>query len=59
MLWGGISPTLVPALEMLSDTNAVGFTELSAHLDGQPAIANLRDILTALARAGVILIEKP
>jgi len=59
MLWGGISPTLVPALEMLSDTNAVGFTELSAHLDGQPAIANFRDVLTALARAGVILIEKP
>jgi ribosomal protein L16 Arg81 hydroxylase len=59
MLWGGISPNLVPAFEMLNDTNALRFAELSAHLDGDSAKANLRKMLAALARAGVILIEKP
>jgi len=59
MLWGGISPNLLPALEMLSDTKAWGFAELSARLDGEAAKADLRKILAALARAGVTLIEKP
>jgi hypothetical protein len=58
MLWGGISPNLMRALEMLSDTNALAFAELSAHLDDEAAKANLRKMLAALARAGVILIEK-
>jgi ribosomal protein L16 Arg81 hydroxylase len=58
MLWGGILPFLVPALAMLNDTVALGFAELSAPLDGEPAKASLRQLLAALARAGVILIEK-
>jgi len=59
MLWGGISPDLVPAFEMLNDTNVWGFAELCAPLKSEPAKANLRKMLAALARAGVILIEKP
>jgi ribosomal protein L16 Arg81 hydroxylase len=59
MLWGGISADLLPALELLNDTHALSFTELCAHLDGDPAKANLRKLLAALARTGVILIEKP
>jgi hypothetical protein len=58
MLWSGIFPALVPALEMLNDTVALGFAELSAPLEGEPAKASLRQLLTALARAGVVLIEK-
>jgi len=58
MLWGRISSDLVPALEMLNDTNAVSVAELCAPLDGEAAKANLRKMLAALARAGVILIEK-
>jgi hypothetical protein len=57
MLWGGISPNLVPALEMLNDTKTVSFAELCVHLDGEKT--NLRKMLAALARAGVVLIEKP
>ena len=59
MLWGGISSALVPALEMLSDTAALGFTELATGLVGIPAQTTLRTLLAALARAGVVLIEKP
>jgi hypothetical protein len=59
MVWGGISPDLMPALEMLNDTDALRFAELSAPLDGESAKATLRKMLAALARAGVILIEKP
>ena len=58
MLWGGILPFLVPALEMLNDTQALGFAELCAPLEGEPAKAGLRQLLAALARAGVVLIEK-
>jgi ribosomal protein L16 Arg81 hydroxylase len=59
MLWGGISPDLVQALEMLNDTHAVRFAELCVHLDSEPAKTHLRKTLAALARAGVVLIEKP
>jgi len=59
VLWGGLPPDLVPALEMLNDTHTVSFAELCAELDGDTAKANLRQTLAALARAGVILIEKP
>jgi hypothetical protein len=58
MLWGGIAPFLVPALEMLNDTVALGFAELSAPIEGEPAKASLRQLLAALARAGVVLVEK-
>lgn len=58
MLWSGIFPFLVPALEMLNDTEALGFGELCASLDGDPAKASLRQLLATLARAGVVLIEK-
>jgi len=59
VLWGGLPPDLVPALEMLNDTHSVSFVELCAELDGDTAKANLRQTLAALARAGVVLIEKP
>jgi hypothetical protein len=59
MVCGGISPHLVPALGMLNDTNALIFAELCAHLDGDAAKSNLRNMLAALARAGIVLIEKP
>jgi ribosomal protein L16 Arg81 hydroxylase len=59
MLCGGISADLVRALEMLNDTNAMSFAELCSGLDGEPAKASLRKLLAALARAGVISIEKP
>jgi ribosomal protein L16 Arg81 hydroxylase len=58
MLWAGIFPFLVPALEMLNDTMPLGFAELSAPLEGEPAKASLRQLLAALARSGVVLIEK-
>ena len=58
ILWGGIFPFLVPALEMLNDTAALGFAELCAPLEGEPAKASLRQLLAALARSGVVLIEK-
>ncbi len=58
MLCGGISPDLVPALELLNDTNALSFAELCSPLDGEPAKASLRKLLAALARTGVISIEK-
>jgi hypothetical protein len=59
MLWGGISLNLVPALEMLNDTQALSFIQLCARLDSDTAKSNLRQTLAALARAGVVLIEKP
>jgi ribosomal protein L16 Arg81 hydroxylase len=59
MLWGGISADLMSALQMLNDTQAIRFAELGARLDGEAAKADLRQLLAALARAGVILIEKP
>lgn len=58
MLWGGIPPNLMFSLEMLNDTNALRLAELCVHLDGDQAKADLRKILAALARAGVILVEK-
>ena len=57
MLCGGISPDLLPALGMLTDTNAVSFAELCTHIDGDTAKGNLRKLLAALARTGVISIE--
>jgi hypothetical protein len=59
MVCGGIAHHLVPALEMLNDTTALRFAELCAHLDGDTAKTNLRKMLAALARAGIVLIEKP
>lgn len=59
MLWGGISSALLPALEMLNDTTALELAVLSVRLEGEAAKSDLRKILAALARAGVILIEKP
>jgi hypothetical protein len=59
VLWGGLPPNLVPALEILGDTHAVSFAELCARLDGDAAKAHLRQTLVALARAGVVLVEKP
>jgi ribosomal protein L16 Arg81 hydroxylase len=59
MVWSDLPPNLVPALEMLSDTRAVSFAELCARLDGDAAKAHLRHTLAALARGGVILVEKP
>jgi len=46
------------ALEMLNDTAALGFAELCVPLEGEPAKASLRQLLAALARSGVVLIEK-
>jgi predicted transcriptional regulator len=59
VLWGGLPPNLVQALEMLADTHDMSFAELSAKLDGDTAKAQLRQTLAALARAGVVLIERP
>jgi ribosomal protein L16 Arg81 hydroxylase len=59
VLWGGLPPNLVPALEMLSDTLAVSFAELCARLGDDAAEGHLRQTLAALARAGVVLVEKP
>jgi hypothetical protein len=59
MLCGGIPPDLVPALGMLTDTNALSFAELCTHLDSDSAKSNLRKLLATLARTGVISIEKP
>lgn len=59
MLCGGISSDLVPALEMLTDTNALSLAELCAPLGGDSAKASLRKLLAALARTGVVAIEKP
>ncbi len=58
VLWSGLPPNLVPALEMLGDTHAVTFAELCARLDGDAAVAHLRHTLAALARAGVVQIER-
>lgn len=58
IVFDDLPPGLVPALEMLNDTQAIGFAELSAGLDGEAAIAHLRHILSALARAGVVQIER-
>jgi hypothetical protein len=59
VLWAGVPPDLVPALEMLNDTREVNFAELIAKLDGDTAKVQLRQTLAALARAGVVLIERP
>ncbi|MBA2588331.1 MAG: cupin [Alphaproteobacteria bacterium] len=59
VLWSGLPPDLAATLEMLSDTHAVTFGELCSRLNGDAAIAHLRQTLAALARAGVVLIEKP
>ena len=59
VVWSDLPPNLVSALEMLGDTRAVSFAELCARLDGDTAKAHLRHTLAALARAGVVLIEKP
>jgi ribosomal protein L16 Arg81 hydroxylase len=59
VVWSDLPPNLVSALEMLGDTRAVSFAELCAPLDGDTAKTHLRHTLAALARAGVVLIEKP
>jgi ribosomal protein L16 Arg81 hydroxylase len=59
VLWGGLAPDLVPALEILGDTHAVRFTDLCARLKDGSAQVRLRETLAALARAGVIQIETP
>ena len=59
VVWSDLPPNLVSALEMLSDTQAVRFADLCAGLDGDAAKAHLRHTLAALARAGVVLVEKP
>ena len=59
MACGGISSDLLPALEMLNDTKALSFAELCAPLANDSAKAKLRKLLAALARTGVVLIEKP
>lgn len=59
VLWSGLPPALVPALEMLNDDRAVNFADLCARVDGDGLKAHLRQTLAALARAGVILIERP
>ena len=58
VVWSDLPPGLVPALEMLGDTHAVRFTDLCARLQDKAAIAHLRHILAALARVGVIQIER-
>ena len=59
VVWSDLPPNLATALEMLSDTQAVSFAQLSARLDGEAAKAHLRHTLAALARAGVVSIERP
>ncbi|MFO1247833.1 MAG: cupin domain-containing protein [Alphaproteobacteria bacterium] len=58
MAFGGISPNLLPALQMLGDTKAVPFAELCAGVENDAARASLRQLLAAMARAGIILLEK-
>jgi len=58
VLWSGLPSDLVPALELLSDTRAVGFAELCARLTSDAQRAHLRHAISALARAGVVLVEK-
>jgi len=58
MAFGGITTNLLPALELLSDINAVPFTDLCARLENDAARNSLRQLLAALARAGIILVEK-
>lgn len=48
-----------PALVLLSDARAVSVTELRARLKSDVARASLMDGLGMLARAGVVLVEKP
>jgi len=59
VLWSDLPPNLASALEILNDTQAVSFAELCARLDGDAAKVHLRHTLAALARSGVISIEKP
>ena len=59
VLFSGLPPALASALEMLGDTRAVSLGELCARLEGDAAKAHLRQTLAALARAGVILVERP
>lgn len=56
--WRDVPSHLVSALEMLSDTQAVSLGALEARLDNDAAKAHLRHILTALATAGVVLVER-
>jgi ribosomal protein L16 Arg81 hydroxylase len=58
VVWGGLPPNLVPALEMLNDQDAVSLAALCGLLDGEKAKANLRQTLAVLARGGVVLVEK-
>jgi hypothetical protein len=57
VLWSGLPSDLVPALELLNDTRAVKFVELCARLNSDPQRAHLRQTISALARAGVVLVE--
>jgi hypothetical protein len=49
---------LEPALAMLTDVRAIPFSELAAQVEGDEWVANLRESLETLARAGVILVDK-
>jgi len=57
IVWNDLPPKLAPVLAMLRDTNAVAFTELCAGLD-DATVAHLRHVLAALARAGVVQVER-
>jgi ribosomal protein L16 Arg81 hydroxylase len=59
VVWSDLPPPLASALEMLSDSRAVSFAQLCARLDGDAVKAHLRHTLTALAQAGVVVIERP
>jgi hypothetical protein len=58
VLWT-VPMELVPALEKLSNTRDLTLAQLSAELSAPDAIAKLEKSIGVLARAGVVLIEKP
>jgi len=51
-----VSAELVPALELLTDTQAFPLSELTVRVVGDNAVANLKQTLADMARAGMILI---
>jgi len=48
-----------PALALLNDRRALSLKQLCAAVDGEIAVASLKQGVTMLARAGVILVETP
>jgi hypothetical protein len=48
-----------PALGLLNDKNVLPRSQLCASVDGEIAVASLKQGLAMLARAGVILVEAP